>query len=111
MSSRPNSPFRHPTNSRPASRGGFLPKELLDEEERKTSMPQHVRGTVEPDEEVAIEKYYKPHFLQMPPAEVVVQEGKFFRLDAKVSSILKKLEISSVFLVFFPFSYPYLINS
>ena len=47
-------------------------------------MPQHVRGTVEADEEPE-QKYYKPHFLQMPPAEVVVQEGKFFRLDAKVS--------------------------
>ena len=31
------------------------------------------------------EKYYKPHFLQSPPQEISVLDGKFVRLDIKVS--------------------------
>ena len=44
-----------------------------------------IKGRIEADEEVPTEKYYKPHFLQSPPQEISVLDGKFVRLDIKVS--------------------------
>lgn len=86
LSSRPASPFRQP-GSRPASRGGFLPRDVLRQEEEKVNSSMYIpRGIVEPDEEIP-QKYYKPHFLQAPPQDIVVQEGKFIRLDTKVTGL------------------------
>lgn len=75
--------------NRPASRGGFLPKDQLKEETNKLkpSPGMPARGQIEEDEEVPTEKFYRPHFLQMPPPEINVMDGKFVRIDVKVTGL------------------------
>lgn len=59
----------------------------LQEEKTKMKIDHPIKGRIEADEEVPTEKYYKPHFLQMPPAELSAQDGKFVRLDIKVTGL------------------------
>lgn len=55
----------------------------------KTESEYHpARGQIESDEEVPnLEKFWKPHFVQHPPSKITILEGKFVRLDVKVSGL------------------------
>ena len=48
-----------------------------------------IRGRIDQDDGDGppTEKFYKPHFLSCPPAEVQAMDGKFVRLDVKVSFV------------------------
>ena len=48
-----------------------------------------IRGRIDQDDGDGppTEKFYKPHFLSCPPAEVQAMDGKFVRLDVKVSYV------------------------
>jgi len=45
------------------------------------------KGTLADDEESAVEKYYRPVFVQKPPENVQAEEGKLVRLDVKVTGL------------------------
>jgi len=45
------------------------------------------KGTLAEDEESAVEKYYRPVFVQKPPETVQAEEGKLVRLNVKVTGL------------------------
>ena len=42
------------------------------------------KGALADDEECAVEKYYRPVFVQKPPENIQAEEGKLVRFNVKV---------------------------